>query len=132
QGHGKRLDARASGRFRLCPSQQTLFRADCVVFFRVTTTTDPPSHPISPRTNVNSFGERVEVPPADASRLRRRVWNGLCRRRRARQKGPEDDISAQRPEIGDHYVREMAAKTAFLLASGQLRVSEDCVVADAV
>jgi hypothetical protein len=48
------------------------------------------------------------------------------------QKGPEGDVSAQRPEIGYHHTREMAAKTAFLLASCQLRVSEDWVVADAV
>ena len=53
----------------------------------------------------------------------------FCRRRLARQKGPEDDVSAQRPEIGDHHTREMAAKTAFLLASYQSRVSEDWVVA---
>jgi hypothetical protein len=46
-------------------------------------------------------------------------------------KGPEVDISAQRAEIGDHHTREMAAKTAFLFASYQLRVSEDWVVADA-
>ena len=52
----------------------------------------------------------------------------FCPRRLARQKGPEDDISWQRPEIGDHHMREMAAKMAFLLASYQLRVSEDWVV----
>src|SRR6516162_6427606 len=52
----------------------------------------------------------------------------FCRRRRPRQKGPEDPISAQRPEIGDHHTREMAVKTAFLLASYQLRVSGDWVV----
>jgi hypothetical protein len=52
----------------------------------------------------------------------------FCRRRRTRQKGPEDDISGQRPEIGDHRAREMAAKMAFLLASYLLRVSEDWVV----
>ena len=46
--------------------------------------------------------------------------------------GPEDDVSAQRPEIGDNHAREMAAKKAFLLTSCQLRVSEDWVVADAV
>src|SRR5262252_4597116 len=46
----------------------------------------------------------------------------FCRRRLARQKGPEGDVSAQRPEIGDHHTREMAAKTAFLLASYQLRL----------
>ena len=45
-----------------------------------------------------------------------------------RQKGPNDGVSAQRPEIGDHHVREIAAKTAFLLTSCQLRVSEDWVV----
>jgi len=52
----------------------------------------------------------------------------FCRRRLARQKGPEVVVSAQRPEIGDHHAPEMAAKTAFLLASYQLRVSEDWVV----
>jgi hypothetical protein len=45
---------------------------------------------------------------------------------------PEDDVSEQRLEIGDHHAREMAAKTPFPLASYQLRVSEDWVVADAV
>jgi hypothetical protein len=55
----------------------------------------------------------------------------FCRRRLARQKGPEDGVSAQRPEIGDHHKRKMAAKTAFLLASYQLLVSGDWVVADA-
>ena len=44
------------------------------------------------------------------------------------QKGAGDDVSKRRPEIGDHDAREMAAKTAFLLASCQLRVSEDWVV----
>ena len=37
----------------------------------------------------------------------------FCRRRLARQKGSEDDVSAQRPEIGDHRTREMAAKRLF-------------------
>ena len=41
----------------------------------------------------------------------------FCRRRLAHKKGPEDDVSGQRPEIGDHHTRETAAKTAFLLAS---------------
>jgi hypothetical protein len=54
----------------------------------------------------------------------------FCRQRLARQKGPEGNVSAQRPEIGDHHTREMAAKTAFSLANYQLRVSEDRVVAD--
>ena len=45
----------------------------------------------------------------------------FCRRRLARQKEPEGDVSAQSPEIGDHHTREMATKTAFLLASYQLR-----------
>jgi hypothetical protein len=49
--------------------------------------------------------------------------NSLARRKRLK-----DDISAQRPEIGDYLAREMAAKTAFLLASSRLRVLEDCVV----
>jgi hypothetical protein len=31
-----------------------------------------------------------------------RVWNGIfARRRQTRQKGPEDDISGQRPEFGE-------------------------------
>ena len=47
------------------------------------------------------------------------------RRRLARKKGRKDDVSAQRPEIGDHDALETAAKTAFLLASYQLRVSGD-------
>jgi hypothetical protein len=55
----------------------------------------------------------------------------FCRQRLAHQNGPEDDVSAQRPAIGDHHAREMAAKAAFLLASYQLRVSGDWVVADA-
>src|SRR6516162_4711841 len=38
----------------------------------------------------------------------------FCRRRRPRQKGPEDPISAQRPGIGDHQTRELAAKAAIL------------------
>jgi hypothetical protein len=50
------------------------------------------------------------------------------RRRLTRQKGHGGDVSAQRPEIRDHRAREIAAKTAFLLASYQLRVSEDWVV----
>jgi hypothetical protein len=56
----------------------------------------------------------------------------FCRRRLARRKRLKDDISAQRPEIGDHHAREMAAKAAFLLASYQLQVSEDWVVVCAV
>ena len=48
----------------------------------------------------------------------------FCRRRQAPQKGPEVDVSAQRPEIGDYHAREMAAKAAFLAASYQLRVLE--------
>jgi hypothetical protein len=40
----------------------------------------------------------------------------FCRRRQTRQKRLEDDVSAQRPEIGDHHAREMAAKAPFVLA----------------
>ena len=40
----------------------------------------------------------------------------FCRRRLARRKRLKDDISAQRPEIGDHLAREIAAKMAFVLA----------------
>ena len=50
-------------------------------------------------------------------------WRASLRRQKSRLKA----CSAQRPEIGDHHTREMAAKTAFLLASYQLRVSEDWV-----
>jgi hypothetical protein len=53
-------------------------------------------------------------------------------RRQAPRKRPEDNISEQRPELGDYRALEMAAKTAFLLASCQLRVSQDWVVAEAV
>jgi hypothetical protein len=56
----------------------------------------------------------------------------FCRRRQAPQKEPEADVSKQRPEIGDYHAQNSAAKAAFLLASYQLRVSEDWVVADAV
>jgi hypothetical protein len=44
------------------------------------------------------------------------------------QKGAGDGVSKQRPKIGDYDALEIAAKTAFLLASCQLRVSEDWVV----
>jgi hypothetical protein len=56
----------------------------------------------------------------------------FCRRRLARRKRLKDDISAQRPEIGDHHAREMAAKAALVLAGLNIQVSEDWVVADAV
>ena len=42
-----------------------------------------------------------------------------------------DDVSQQGPEIGDHNARELAAKTALLLASYQSRVSEDWMVGTA-
>jgi len=48
---------------------------------------------------------------------RRRRERDFCRRRLARRKRLRDDISAQRPEIGDHHAREMAAKAAFVLAA---------------
>jgi hypothetical protein len=37
----------------------------------------------------------------------------FCRRRLAHKKRPEGDVFAQRPEIGDHHTREIAAKGAF-------------------
>jgi hypothetical protein len=52
----------------------------------------------------------VAIPPTC------RQERDFCRRRLARRKRLRDDISAQRPEIGDHLTREMAAKTAFVLA----------------
>src|SRR6516164_7038743 len=54
------------------------------------------------------------------------------RRRQMRKKGARGDVSKQRPEIGDHDAREMAAKTAFVLSGLNIQVSEDWVVADAV
>ena len=68
------------------------------------------------------------LPPIAALSLER----DFCRRRLARQKGPEGDVSAQRPEIADYLAREMAAKATVLLASCQSRVSEDWVVVGAV
>ena len=43
------------------------------------------------------------------------------RRRLTRQKGPEDDVSAQGPENGDHRAREMAAKSG--LSARELSVA---------
>jgi len=40
----------------------------------------------------------------------------FARRRLTREKEPEDDIAAQRPEIGDRHAQEMAAKAGFVLA----------------
>jgi hypothetical protein len=61
--------------------------------------------------------------------VRLEVWNAIFAAGDWRaKKGPEGDVSAQRPEIGDYQTREMATKTGFLLASYQLRVSEDWVV----
>jgi len=58
--------------------------------------------------------------------LPRRVWNEIFAAGDWRaKKGRKDDVSAQRPEIGDAL--ETAAKTAFLLASDRLRVSRDRV-----
>jgi hypothetical protein len=50
----------------------------------------------------------------------------FCRRRLARRKRLRDDISAPRPEIGDHHAREMAAKTAFSPTDLDAWVSVDC------
>jgi hypothetical protein len=58
-----------------------------------------------------------------------RVWNGIFAAGDGRaKKGPEDDISDAETGSRSHLTREMAAKTAFLLSSYQLRVSEDWVV----
>ena len=56
------------------------------------------------------------MPPTTCRRER-----DLCRRRRTRQKTPEDDISAQRPEIGDHHVlaRSSSARHGLLLLRRQ-------------
>jgi hypothetical protein len=74
---------------------------------------------------LGSGKETDAAPIAAASPPSPSLERDFRRRRLARQKGPEDDVSAQRPEIGDHHTREMAAKTAFLLANYQLRVSTD-------
>ena len=50
------------------------------------------------------------------------------RRRQPPRKQPEDDISERGPEFGDYRAREMAAKTAFVLAGFNIQVSEDWVV----
>jgi hypothetical protein len=55
-------------------------------------------------------GSRYRIPPT------RRQERDFCRRRLARRKGLRDDVSAQRPEVGDHHAREMTAKAAFVLA----------------
>ena len=72
--------------------------------------------------NLDLLVTEIQSPPSSS------LERDVCRRRLARPKGPEDDLSAQRPQIGDHHAREMAAKMAFLLASHRLRVSEDWVV----
>ena len=71
-------------------------------------------------------GSRYRIPPTC------RQERDFCRRRLARRKRLRDDISAQRPEIGDHHAREKAAKEAFSLADLDAWVSGDWVVADAV
>ena len=50
-----------------------------------------------------------------------RVWNGIFA---AGDWHAKRGLKAMRPEIGDHHTREMAAKTAFLLASYQLRAHQ--------
>src|SRR5215468_10924291 len=65
---------------------------------------------------------RYRIPPT------RRQKRDFCRRRLARRKRLRDDISAQRPEIGDHHARERAAKEAFSLADLDAWVSGDWVV----
>ena len=53
---------------------------------------------------------RTRIP--DAGKIRRAsppsssLERDFCRRRLARQKGPEGDVSAQRPEIGDHLASD--------------------------
>jgi hypothetical protein len=75
------------------------------------------------RTRPRSWPRTLAISPPSSS-----LERDFCRRRLAHQKGPEDDVSGQRPEIGDQHTRERTAKTPFLLASYQLRVSQDCVV----
>ena len=60
--------------------------------------------------------EVVGTGPVEAPGLASTWERDFARRRLTRQKEPEDDIAAQRPEIGDRHAREMAAKAAFVLA----------------
>jgi hypothetical protein len=86
-------------------------------------------------TKTSSHGALYRVVPYPVQELLARltcplrVWNGIFAAgdRRAKE-GARGDVSTRRPEIGDHDAREMAAKTAFLLPSCQLRVSEDWLV----
>jgi hypothetical protein len=68
---------------------------------------------------VESAAQRSQIcrasPPSSS------LERDFCPRRLARQKGPEDDVSAQRPEIGDHHMQEMAAKNGF--SAGELSVA---------
>jgi hypothetical protein len=72
-----------------------------------------------PRNKRGHFNQKVWV-DRRASQPSSSLEQDFCRQRLARQKRLEDDVSAQRPEIGDHHTREMAAKRAFLRASYQL------------
>ena len=47
----------------------------------------------------------------------------FCRRRQTPRKRREDNISAQRPEIGDHHAREMAVGAQFGRVQASAKVS---------
>ena len=83
---------------------------------------------MSPRRRPEIGNHHTRILIAAQARLLR-VWNGIFAAGDWRAKRGLKTMSPRRdPEIGDYHTREMAAKTAFLLASYQLRVSEDCLV----
>jgi hypothetical protein len=98
----------------LPPSWNTLKCDTCVAFAAVVV----PRLIIPSSQIVRMRNSRYRIPPTC------RQERDFCRRRLARRKRLRDDISAQRPEIGDHRAREMAAKAAFSLADLDAWVSD--------
>src|SRR6516162_5514201 len=87
-----------------------------------------PSHAVANFQSFGLVGCHDGILPRESRSVPSSLERDFCRRRQTGKKGARGDVSKQRPEIGDHDAREMAAKTALLLASYQLRVSEDWVV----
>src|SRR6516162_7346018 len=83
-----------------------------------------PSHAVANFQSFGLVGCHDGILPRESRSVPSSLGRNFCRRRQTCKKGARGDVSKQRPEIGDHDAREMAAKTAFLLASYQLRVSE--------
>jgi len=72
------------------------------------------SHYVMRGTANNAFAANVAaISPPSHFLATSSLERDFCRQRRTRQKGPEDDVFAQRPEIGDNHTREMATKRAF-------------------